>query len=316
MNKIILITTFCLSILSSNILPNQVYFTLIKEFTLFFEPKDIVIVDTRAYIITAGNLYSITTSLPEYDDLTEYSTMGTITSMASIGRFIYTTGKFEGIKYYDFTKSPPAYKNKINASGSIIKIIIDNGYLFSVNNTYGLQVYDVNIPDFPIFKNTQIIPGNANGIFMYDRKAYITGSNGNLYIIDAHDISKLPIVGSYNFGTSFYEAYVDDNYAFLPQGEPGVQVINISKLPNPEWVANFYGRKNAKQVVSSNFYVWLADEYSVEAYYNYDFKTFLYAGNYDNGKAVINRIAEIDGKYIYVCSSDKKLKILRIDYKY
>jgi len=316
MLRTFLITTFFLSILSSNILPNQVYFTLLKEFTLEGEPKDIVIDNSKAFIITSANMYSVDILEPYPGNLIEYTGIGKVNSITFIGRIAYSTGNYEGIKYYDFTKSPPVYKNKINSFGAIKKIVIDNGYLFAVNNSYGLQVYDVNIPDFPLFKNTQIIPGNANGIFVKDRKAYVTGSNGNLYIIDAHDITMLPIVGQYNFATSFYEAYVDGGYAFLPQGAPGVQVININKLPNPEWITNIFGRTNAKQVISSNFYVWLADENSIEAYFNYDFKTFLFTGNYDNGKAVINRIADIEGKYLYVCSSDKKLKILKIDYRY
>jgi hypothetical protein len=126
----------------------------------------------------------------------------------------------------------------------------------------------------------------------------------------------LPIIGSYNYGISFYEPFVDGNYAFIPQGTTGVQVLNITKLPFPEFVSSIFARKFTKQVVASNFYVWVADEYTVEGFYSKESKTFLFAGNYDNGLAVINRIAVVDGKYIYVCSNDKKIKALKIDYKY
>lgn len=303
-------------ILSINCPANQVFLTLINEVKLGIEPKDILLFEDRAYIITENELYSVSTKDPSQPDLLDYDGMEGTSSVSFTGRIAYVTGSFDGIKYFDLTKYPPVYKSKIITTGTIRKILIDNGYLYVLNNSLGLQIYDVNIADFPLYKNTQIIPGDANGIFVKDRKAYVTGANANLYIIDANDISKLPIVGNYNYGTNFYEVYVDGNYAFLPQGSTGVQVLNISKLPFPEHVANIFARRFARQVVSSNFYAWVADEYSVEGFFNYDAKSFLFAGNYKNGNSTVNRIAVIEGKYIYVCSSDKKLKILRIDYKY
>jgi len=316
MFKTFFITTFIGFILAAQSFSNQVYLTLIKEITLDSEPRDIILYNDKAYITSGSDLYSVNTKDPYNPELVSYDGMEGSSSVAFTGRFAYAIGSFDGIKYFDLTKTPPTYKSKIITSGSLKKIVIDNGYLYVVNNTLGLQVYDVNIGDFPLFKNTQILPGDANGIFVQDRKAYVTSTNANMYIIDAGDISRLPIIGTYNYGTSFFEPYVDGNYAFLPQGNTGVQVLNISKLPFPEFVASIFARKFAKQVVSSNFYVWVADEYSVEGFFNIDSKSFLFAGNYKNGEAVVNRIAVIEGKYIYLCSADKKLKILRIDYRY
>lgn len=304
-----------ISIFVCNIYSNQVYLTLIKDISLENIPTDIIVYEDYAYILTRAEIYSFKPSDPGKISLNKISIEGGATSLAFSGRFGFTLGNYDGIKYFDFSKNPPVFKNTIMNNGSLKKLVIDNGYLYVVNNSLGLQVYDVNIIDFPVYRNNQILPGDANGIFLKDKKAYVTGNNASLYIIDLSDISKLPIVGTYNYGINFFEPYVDGSYAYIPQGNSGVQVIDISKLPFPEWVANIFARKSAKQVVSSNYYVWIVDGFNIEGYYNIDAKSFLYAGTYDNKTSAINKIMVQEGKYIYVLTADKKLKVLKIDYK-
>lgn len=294
---------------------NQVYLTLIKEVKLDAVPTDIILNEDLAYVITGGAFYSFTTSDPYNIQQITYSPLSSTKSIGFAGRIAYALTPDNQINLYDFTKDPPVKKTNIRTNGSIKKLVVDNGYLYALNEDAGLQVYDVNVADFPVFKNTQIIPGSVNGIYIKDKKAYITGAAASLSIIDVGDISKLPIVGSYSSGVNFYEAYVDGNYAYIPQGKTGVQVVNITKLPFPEWVANIPARKMAKQVVSSNFYVWIADDKNIEGFFNKDSNAFFFAGNYKNN-AVINRIALIEGKYIYMATADKKLKVLKIDYKF
>ena len=302
-------------ILSGNIFSKQVYLSLIREIPLESTPYDIIVYDDYAYILTGGNIYSFKPSDPNAITITTYAVEGGASSLAFTGRYAYTTGNFDGINYFDFTKTPPVLKNTIRTSGPLGKIVIDNGYLYTLNKSLGLQVYDVNTADFPSYRNTQILPGDANGMYVRDKKAYITTTNANLSIIDIGDVSRLSVVGSYNYGVTFLEPYVDGNYAFIPQGASGVQVIDITKLPFPEWIANIFARKSAKQVVSSNFFVWVTDEYTVEGFYNITEKSFLYAGNYNNKNTGINKIMLYEGKYIYLLSADKKLKVLKIDYK-
>jgi hypothetical protein len=301
---------------SITIFSNQVYFTLIKEHKLSSSGTDIVISDGIAYVLTASSLHGFSTTEPFDATGVDYSKIGGLKSIGFAGRMAFVLGNQSGIVIYDLTTNSAVKKTSISTNGTVNKIAVDNGYLYTLNEASGLQVYDVNIVDFPVFRNTQIIPGsNANGIFIKDKKAYVTSTGPNLSIFNAADVSTLPIVGSYTNGVKFFEPYVDGNYAYLPQGSTGVQVLDISKLPFPEWITNLYARKSAKQVVASNFYVWVADDKSVECFFQRDAKAFYFAGNYKNDK-VINRIAQLDGKYLMLATADKKLKVLRIDYKY
>ncbi len=293
---------------------DQVYFTEIFNTSLVSAPEDIIIYNGIAYVTTKGALYSFNITDPYKIVQGSLAGLNGTKSIAFTGRFAYALRGNE-INYYDLTLEIPVLKNTLQTNGTLSKLTIDNGFLYVINQDAGLQVYDVNIADFPVFKNTQIFTGEANGIFIKNKKAYITSSNAHLSIIDVENVSLLPIIGTYTNGTYFREAFVDENYAYVPQGKTGVQVLNISKLPFPEWVANLYARKFAKQVVSSNFYVWVADEKSVEGFFNKDPGAFYFAGNYKNG-AVINRIAVVEGKYILIASADKKFKVLKIEYRY
>jgi len=305
---------YILSPLCSNVFSGQVYLDQINEVKFGTEPIDIVVYD-NAYIITGSSLYSVSINDPYNLNTTEIKPVSGTKSVAFIGHFCYALYNSGVIVVFDFSKSPVAKRTEINTNGRIQKILIDNGYLYAINEDAGLQVYDVNIADFPVYKNTQIIPFNANGIYISNNKAYISSSGGHLSIIDVADKSKMQIVGTYTSGTSFFEPFVDGNTAYIPQGNTGVQVLDISKLPNPEWKFNLFGRKNSHQVVASNFYVWVADDKSIEGFYGDKPTSYYFAGNFKFTDK-INRIAVIDGKYIYVTTKDKKLKILKIDYKY
>jgi len=305
---------FILMPLRSNVFSGQVYLDQINEVKFGTEPIDIVVYD-NAYIITGSSLYSVSINDPYNLNTTEIKPVSGTKSVAFIGHFCYALYNSGVIVVFDFSKSPVAKRTEINTNGRIQKILIDNGYLYAINEDAGLQVYDVNIADFPVYKNTQIIPFNANGIYISNNKAYVSSSNGHLSIIDVADKSKMQIVGTYTSGTSFFEPFVDGNTAYIPQGNTGVQVLDISKLPNPEWKFNLFGRKNSHQVVASNFYVWVADDKSIEGFYGDKPTSYYFAGNFKFTDK-INRIAVIDGKYIYVTTKDKKLKILKIDYKY
>lgn len=91
----------------------------------------------------------------------------------------------------------------------------------------------------------------------------------------------------------------------------------ISKLPTPAWITNIFSRKLAKQVVVSGYYTWVNDDNSIQAFYNKDPKSQLFAGSFDNGNnGSIIRLDVIDAKYIYMVTTDNKLKVIQIYYNY
>jgi hypothetical protein len=64
------------------------------------------------------------------------------------------------------------------------------------------------------------------------------------------------------------------------------------------------------------YYTWVNDENTIQAFYSREPKDQLYAGSYDNNNISINKIAVVDNKYIYLCSSNNKLVVVQIYYNY
>ncbi len=293
----------------------------IKTIDLPHSPVDIVVTDDKFYILCSSSdgaaLLTYYTDLRNISNPVRFNLSGNATSIAFNSSYAYIShndGSIDIVNYKNINE--PKKISTIDAYGEIVKMTINNGFLFYIRKDYGLNVYDVTIPDFPVYKGNQLVSGDANGLYVRNNYAYVTSSNASMSIIDISDISKLPVVGNYNFGVKFYDVYVKDNYAYIPQGTTGVQVVNISKLPSPEWVSNIFSRKFSKQVVVSGYYTWINDDNSIQAFYNKDPKNQLWAGSFDNNSRSINKIEIYDGKYIYLCSSDAVLKVLQIEYNY
>ena len=298
--------------------PYSVYLKLINEVKLPGNPIDIYINEDRAYLLCPSIVVINLTdpnNIPKPEIYSNFT--NNANSIAFNGSYAYIGQDNGVIKIIDFKDNDnPLNKGSIDAFGPISKVFVYNGYLYFIRKDFGLNVYDITVPEVPISKGTQVVVGEANSLFVRNHYAYVTSLNANLTIIDVSNISKLPIVGTYNAGINFYDIYVNGNYAYVPQGSTGVQVINISDLPTPVQITNIFSRKFAKQVVVNGYYTWVNDENSVQAFYSREPKDQLWAGSYDINGGTINKLAVEDNKYVYLCSSDMKLKILQVYYNY
>lgn len=297
---------------------------LINEIQMPSNPVDVIIKDSYAVICCNGGnnssyivVLDITTpkNLPTikvYDNLSDNAEM-----ISFAGNFGYVNDENGKINIINFKNiNFPFVQNWVSSFGIINKLFVANGYLYILNKDIGLQIYDIENPSMPILKGTQIVTGEPTGIFVNNKYAYVTSSTGSLSIIDIKNIPTLTVAGFYNFGMSFKDVFVNENYAYLPQGATGIQVVNVNKLPYPEHVTNIFAKRNALQVVVDGYYTWVNDELSVQAYYNKDVSSQLWAGSYDNLGSIINKIYLYDSKYVLLCSDNKMFRILEIGYNY
>jgi hypothetical protein len=296
----------------------SVYLKQINEVIIPSQPTDIYVREDTAYITSSyGMLSAVNLSRP-YETLTVsyFDNIPGVIAIAFNGYYAYAACNDGKIKIYDFSSDERPLKNTLETHGNINKIAVSDGLLYCTLKDLGLGVYDITNPTYPILKGNQIISGTPTGLFVKNRKAYISTSNAYFSIINTSDLSKLPVIGTYNFGNVFYDVYVADNFAYLPQGATGVQVLNVETLSKPVWVTNIFSRKFSKQVYVSGYYTWVNDDNTIQAFYNRDPTNQLYAGSFDNKGIPINRIYVADGKYIYVVTGDGRLKILKIEYNY
>jgi len=298
--------------------PYSVTLKLINEVTLPGNPSDIFIKDDYAYILCPSVVLVRISEPYNIPKIKIYSDLASdAKSIAFNGSYAYLAQGDGVIKIVNFQNiDSPVNDGSVNSFGNITKVSVYNGYLYFISKELGLHIYDVTVPNLPIPKGNQVVSGEPNGLFLKNNYAYVTSSNATLTIINVSDISKLPIAGTYNFGINFYDVFVSENYAYIPQGSTGVQVLDVALLPSPEHITNIFSRKFAKQVVVDGYYTWVNDDNSIQAFYSREPKDQLYAGSYDNGSYSINKIAVVNNKYIYLCSSNNKLKVIQIYYNY
>ncbi len=294
----------------------DVRISLLNKALFSSQPVDVQLLDDKAYILAGLTVTRFNVSDPaDIKDQLSFGNIAGVDAMAFSSRYGYFLSGGR-VKIFDLTTNPPMDRGYFETQNTVAKLCVLNGYLFLLRRDLGLFVYDIKNPEMPILKGNQIIFGDANSMYIKGESAYITSSNARFQIIDYTDPVKLPIVGTYFMGTNFYDVFVQDNFAYISQGSSGVQVLNIETPSNPQWVTNIFSRKSSKQVVVSNYYAWVNDDNTIQAFYNKDARSYLYAGAYDNEGASINRIAVINGKYILLCSSDGYLKVLQIEYNY
>ena len=298
---------------------NSIYdvkISLVNKFLFGNQPVDVQILDDKAYILAGMTVSRFNVADPgNTKEQINFANIAGVDAMAFSSRYGYFLSNGR-IKIFDLTANPPLDRGYFETQNAISKLCVLNGYLFLLRSDLGLFVYDIKNPEMPILKGNQIIFGDPNSMFIKGQSVYITSSNAHFEIIDYTDPVKLPVVGTYFMGTNFYDVFVQDNFAYISQGSTGVQVLNIETPSTPRWETNIFSRKSSKQVVVSNYYAWVNDDNTIQAFYNKDARSYLYAGVYDNEGASINRIAVINGKYILLCSNDGYLKILQISYNY
>jgi hypothetical protein len=298
--------------------PYSVTLKLVNEVSLPGNPSDIYIKDDYAYILCPSVVLVRISEPYNIPKIKIYSDLATDpTSIAFNGSFAYLAQSDGVIKIVNFQNiDKPVNNGSVNSFGNITKVSVLNGYLYFITKELGLHVYDVTVPNVPMPKGNQVVSGEPSGLFLKNNYAYISSSNATLTIINVSDISKLPIAGTYNFGINFYDVYVNENYAYVPQGATGVQVLDVGTLPSPKHITNIFSRNFSKQVVVDGYYAWVNDDNSIQAFYSREPEDQLFAGSYDNGDYGINKIAVVDNKYIYLCSSNNKLKVIQIYYNY
>lgn len=309
---------------SLSLAQSKVYLNLINQADLPSNPIDIALRSGYAYVVCESiGIYRIDVSnpyglmKPEFLNIT-ISNAKLITFNGAYAYIAQDNGRIRIISLKNDLF--PVNAGYFDTFSKIEKMVVDGGYLYYIRKDFGMHVVDVTNPEIFIPRGNQLVPGDANGLFIKNNYAYVTTQSAYLSIIDIKSaeggLMKLPIVGTYNFGLYFYDVFVSDNYAYVSQGTTGVQVLNVKDPAKPKWETNIFARRNVKNVIVSGFHTWVNDDVTIQAFYNRDPKTQLWAGSYDNNNWSINKFLIDDGKYIYLLSSDRKMKIVSIDYSY
>ncbi|MBI5182743.1 MAG: hypothetical protein HY999_00040, partial [Nitrospinae bacterium] len=157
------------------------------------------------------------------------------------GNYAYVADWFLGLQVIDIsTPSSPTiiahvytlgYPNDVYVSGNYAYVAGIGGLPFDDGS---LSVIDISTPSSPTIIGSVITPGEANNVYVSGNYAYVTGGS-SLQLIDIN-IPSSPKIISYVYTpgrldwTRASGVYVSDGYAYVADGDSGLQIIMAPQL--------------------------------------------------------------------------------------
>lgn len=135
-----------------------------------------------------------------------------------------------------------------------------NGYIY-IAASYWFIEEDISHPDFPSYRRRCTTKGDARGVFVDGRYAYVTCEEMGVTIIDLENPDSLARVGHCDTPSNARDVYVLNGHAYVADGYGGLLVIDVSAPDNPFIIAScdFDGYANKVFVKDGKAYVAAGD---------------------------------------------------------
>jgi hypothetical protein len=230
---------------------------------------------------------------------TDNPMMITVNENVSVKANYATTGMIEFIGEYQ-------------TPGHAYAIYIMGDYLFAVdNNGAGLMIYDISIPNEPVFIANDTVP-YGSGLAASGDYVYISCQiDTTLRIIDISDIYNPETVVSHRLSGACYDIEIIGDYAYLACWDGGLQIYDISIKTSPDSVGGISSLSGVSNLFISDDYAYVADYY--DGLYILDITDTAnpaILGNYDLG-LYVGRICQV-GSYVYLGTASYGIRIIDV----
>lgn len=142
--------------------------------------------------------------------------------------------------------------------GHVGAMALVDGYAYLPSQGVGMRILDVaatgELTQVALYPTTDLI----NKIAVAHGYAYMAGPQG-LSIVDVREPHTPSLVRHYATPWGIYDVEIVGNYALIAAGGAGLQVLDISHPAQPVVVATYVTPDCARQVVSANGLIYVAD---------------------------------------------------------
>jgi PKD repeat protein len=219
---------------------------------------DVAVSGTYAYVAdNSSGLRVIDISDPANPtEVGFYDTPGYANGVAVSGTYAYVADS-NGLRVIDI--SDPAHPTEVGYYDTSAANVAVSGTYAYVAAAAGLRVIDVSDPANPTEVGFYDTPGNAYGVAVSGRYAYVADWGSGLRVIDISDPAHPTEVGFYDTPGSAYGVAISGSYAYVADRGSGLRVIDISDPANPTEVGFYDTPGNAIGVAVSGRYAYVAD---------------------------------------------------------
>lgn len=180
---------------------------------------------TSGYGLKTIDITNITTPRFLYELPTDFAL-----DVCVSGNYAFVADGTGGVKIVDiYTPGSPCIINTINTTGMATEIALSGCYLYVSDGEGGLMIFKVSDVYNPQIITHEIIT-TTGALHVAGPYAYFTTDNNDMITTRlTENIQDSHIVKSLMTCSDSYDVYVRDNYAYVANGNSGLQVIDIDR---------------------------------------------------------------------------------------
>ncbi len=203
---------------------------------------DLAVRDNYAYIAdNTGGLVIIDHSIKQFPmQVGSYDTDGVAWGIQLVGDHAYIADEENGLVIIDVSNPNfPVLVGSLDTDDEALKVAVVGDRAFIADNRNGLVVADISIAANPQESGHFDTAGMVMDLELADSYVYVC-NNDKIFILEQSDISHPKHVGFYqasgNGAGEGVHVAVDGSYAYLANGEAGLQVLDVSNPSDPTLV--------------------------------------------------------------------------------
>lgn len=288
---------------------------LVGSFSTTFSVQDVAVEGTKVSLATGlGDLVVVETSALPFTEWGSIALTGQARAVDMKGGYAYVGCDSGGVRVVDVstqTFSEVWSDDGIEATGYAQDVDVHRNYLYVADNNNAGLIYDVTVPDAPVFVTDLITGGSTTGVCADGDYIYFATGFEGLEIF----ISTIPtaptVVGTNPAVISIKDLAVDGTYAFVTRNPSSIVALDVSDPTNPVEVGTLLSStgNNYTGIAVGGGYAYVADHDGIIVIDVSDPAAMEDRGYCDIWDA---DVVELRGQYLYVTNWDTGLHIVDI----
>lgn len=210
-------------------------------------------------LVGADSLYAVDLSEPSSPVILDRIEAFDCSRIVVDGTRAYVASTYYGILIIDIgDPSDLRLLGTFDLTGYVTDVAVSLPYVYFAASTYGFGVVDVSDPAQPIQVGWSPTPAHAQGVAVRGGRAYVVdGDELSVFNVEVPD-APTPL-GRIPLPESPHAVTLAGDYAFIPSGYPGVQIVEIEHDWPAEPLGDLAPVGQTNDVAVSGRYAYLAD---------------------------------------------------------
>jgi hypothetical protein len=125
-------------------------------------------------------------------------------------------------------------------------------------------IIDVSDPRSPTIVNSHSFNGYIEGFYSYDGWLFVLGENNAITVWDVSNVMKSKLISTFPVNAvDPHCMVVRDNYLYTSSGREGMQIVDISDIRNPQYIAGYTPRGGGAIALNGD-YAYIAENDGLE----------------------------------------------------